>query len=606
MLQYTVSMENPQAHYFEVRIDLIGFRNRWADKDRLKLIMPAWTPGSYLVREFSRNILELKAVLADNGEVLPSYKVNKNTWEVETRGSDNIRISYRVYAFELTVDTSYLDNVHGIINGASVFLFVEGLENEEAILDIHPYTEWKKVSTGLERLSNEGAEYLFTVPSYDVLVDSPIEIGNQQIHSFSVDKTKYEVSIFTIRQFDQRKFVSDLQKIVEETAKVFSHIPYEKYLFLVDFLAEGYGGLEHLNSTHCIAPIFRLEPSFDYHELLTLFSHEFLHAWNVKRMRPRGLGPFNYSDEIYSKSLWVSEGITSYYDDLLLRRCGIYSVAEYLEAFATNVNLIRVLPGAKWQSAEEASFDAWIKHYRQNENSPNVLSSYYLQGAVIGWMLDMEIRRATQSQKNLDDVMKGMYDRFFLKENRGFTDEEFEAMCLEIGGPTVGRIFEERVRGREEVNFEKYLDYSGLTLTPLRFKPGQGFLGIRTKEEPGKLSIATVLASSPAEKAGLSPNDEIIGLDGVRMDRTRLLHTVGNRKPTDDLKITASRFGSIINLNVQLGEKPVLEYRIIKEENVTESQKHLFSRWLGAQWEKDLIYEDHPKSPFRTNPLDYF
>ncbi len=516
-----------------------------------------------------------------------------------------MRITYRVYAFELTVDTSYLDNLHGIINGASVFLYVEGLENEEALLDIHPYTDWKKVSTGLERLSREGAEHLFKVPNYDILVDSPIEIGNQQIHHFSSNEIKYEVSIFSIRQFDQRKFVSDIQKLVEVTTKVFVHIPYERYVFLVDFLAEGYGGLEHLNSTHCISPVFRLEPSYDYHELLTLFSHEFFHAWNVKRMRPQGLGPFNYSTETYSKSLWVSEGITSYYDDLLLRRCGTYSVTEYLEAFSTNVNLITVLPGSKWQSAEEASFDAWIKHYRQNENSPNVLSSYYLQGAIIGWMLDMEIRHTTQSQRNLDDVMKAVYEKFFLKENRGFTEKEFESVCSEIGGPAVTKIFEERVRGREPVSFEKYLDYAGLRLSSLKHKPGQGFLGMKTKEDSGKLSVATILPSSPAENAGISPNDEILAMDGVRMDRTRLVHTVANRKPSDRVRITISRFGSLMDLDAQLGEKPVLEYRIVKEESVTAPQKHLFSKWLNANWESELTYEDHPRSPFRTNQLDY-
>src|SRR5579872_7482517 len=218
-------MENPQTHYFEVKIDLTDFRKQLADPERLKLVMPVWTPGSYLVREFTRNILDLKATSTETRESLPAVKVSKNTWHVETKGTDRVQITYKVYAFELTVDTSYLDNVHGIINGASVFLFVEGLENEKAILEILPFRDWKKVATGLERLSTQGTEHLFNVPNFDILVDSPIEAGNQEIHHFSQGEKKFEVSVFSIKKFEQRKFVSDLQKIVEESIKVFATVP---------------------------------------------------------------------------------------------------------------------------------------------------------------------------------------------------------------------------------------------------------------------------------------------------------------------------------------------------------------------------------------------
>ncbi|MDA4131366.1 MAG: PDZ domain-containing protein [Thaumarchaeota archaeon] len=604
-MQYTVSMENPQTHYFEIKIDLTDFRERVSDPDQLRLVMPVWTPGSYLVREFSRNILEVKSISTESQESLLVYKVNKNTWVVETKGSDKIQIRYKVYAFELTVDTSYLDNVHGIINGASVFAYIEGLEKDESVLEIVPFRDWKKVSTGLKRLSKEGSEHLFVVPNYDILVDSPIEIGNQLVHHFGVGDTKYEVSIFSIKRFEERSFVSDLQKIVEETIKVFSHVPFDQYLFLADFTSDNYGGLEHLNSTHCIAPIFRLDPPYEYHELLTLFSHEFFHAWNVKRLRPVGFGPFDYSREIYSKSLWISEGITSYYDDLLLRRCGIYSVPEYLDAFSANVNTIKVLPGSKWQSAEEASFDAWIKHYRQNENSPNVLSSYYLQGTVIGWMLDMEIRRISNSAKNLDDVLREVYEKSFVKDNRGFTDEEFEEACEKIGGSSVQKIYEDRVKGRESIDFDKYLGYSGLMIVPQKHKSGQGFLGIRTKDDSGRLMVATVLSSSSAEDSGMAPSDEIIGADGVRMDRSRFAYYVSNRKPEERIRITVARFGSIMDLDAKLNEKPILEYRIVKKENATESEKQLFGKWLGHSWDLGLVYEEHARSPVRPNPLDY-
>ncbi|MDA4111071.1 MAG: hypothetical protein OK439_00925, partial [Thaumarchaeota archaeon] len=412
-------------------------------------------------------------------------------------------------------------------------------------------------------------------------------------------------SIFSIKKFDERSFVNDIQKIVQATTKVFSHIPYERYLFLVDFTGDSFGGLEHLNSTHCLASVFRLEPPQEYHELLTLFSHEFFHAWNVKRMRPTGLGPFDYSKETYSKSLWISEGVTSYYDDLLLRRAGIYSTAEYLEAFTTNIDMIRVLPGAKWQSAEEASFDAWIKHYRQNENSPNVLSSYYLQGAIIGWMLDMEIRRVTQSEKSLDDVMRTVYEKSFVRENRGFSDEEFQAACEKVGGPGVKTIFEDRVKGRENVDFEKYLGYAGLQVSPKKYVQGQGFLGIKTKEDSGKTIVSNILSAYAGELCGLSPFDEIISVDGVRIDKSRLAFYMSNRKPDDRIRLMIARLGAIMELDARLSEKPILEFRIWKKETATEDEKHLFAKWIGDSWNRPIVYEDHVRSPVRANQLDY-
>ena len=283
--------------------------------------MPVWTPGSYLVREFSKNVLDLDAKLIDAKSEAKSYKISKNEWIVETDGSDDVEISYRVYAFELSVNTSYLDDKHGIINGASVFMYVQGMENVEGVLEVHRFKDWKKISTGLHEIGKPDSETSqFLIPNYDILVDSPIEIGNQNLHEFSLNGIRYEVSIFSISKFDELSFVSDIRKIVEATTKVFSEVPYDRYIFIVDFTADSYGGLEHLNSTHCLASIFRLEPPQEYRELLSLFSHEFFHAWNVKRMRPKGLGPFDYTKETYTKSLWIAEGITSYYDDLLIQK----------------------------------------------------------------------------------------------------------------------------------------------------------------------------------------------------------------------------------------------------------------------------------------------
>lgn len=596
-------MPNPNSHYFEVRIRVGDFDNLVADRTKLHVKMPVWTPGSYLIREFSRNIPDLWAKIPDSEKTVNSYKVSKNEWVVETEGSPEIEIQYRVYAFEFTVDTSYLDNLHGIINGASVFLYIEGMENVEGILEVRPFQDWKQISTGLTRTG----EFEYSFPNYDILVDSPVEVGNQRIHEFQTKRSSYQVSIFSLAQFDQESFVSDLRRIVEATETVFDEVPFSRYVFIVDMMSDNlFGGLEHLNSTHCIAPVLRLDPPQDYHEMLSLFSHEFLHAWNVKRMRPKGLGPFDYTREVYTKSLWIAEGITSYYDDLLIRRAGLYSVGEYLEAFSSNISQMKSLPGSRIQSAQEASFDSWIKHYRQNENSPNVAFSYYTQGAVIGWMLDMEIRFSTGLAKNLDDAMKKTYRETYLAEGRGFTDEEFEENCLEISGSdSVRTIFKQRVSGRQDVDYDRYLGYAGLKLVPKKAETDQAFLGVRLREESGRTIVSTVLSSSSAEASGLAANDEIIAANGMRMDKARLSYYIPNRKSGEVVSLTASRQGAIMRFEARLTPKPTLEYRISKKDESSYDEKKFYEVWLRADWSDEIKYEDRRTLPTRVNVLEY-
>ena len=395
-------MPYPTSHYFHVEIQIAGLRQKSSAR-KLHVSMPTWTPGSYLIREFSRNVLDFRAFSPSSNKEIRSEKISKDTWEIETANEDKVLLKYRVYAFEFTTQTSYLDQDHGLINGASVFMYVKGYEQESSVLTVKPWQNWKTVTCSLGLLSESGNSVSFDVPNFDILVDSPIEVGNQEIHEFYVAGIMHTVSIYSAEKFDKERLVKDIQKIVEGTYPIFGVIPYSRYSFIIDISAsDGYAGLEHLASTHCIAPYYRMIPSQEYRQLLSLFSHEFFHAWNVKRLRPRGLGPFDYSKEAYTKSLWISEGITSYYDDLILRRLSLLSVPEYLDAFVLNVDLMSSLPGSRWESAEESSFDTWIRHYRANENTPNVHSSYYTQGAVIGWLIDIEIMKNTEGKKNLE------------------------------------------------------------------------------------------------------------------------------------------------------------------------------------------------------------
>lgn len=599
-LRFTVSMSRPNARCFDVSLEIpVAAEQRGKP---LQLAMPVWTPGHYLIEDYSRNIPEVKAFDLSTGAGRKVTKQAKSRWTVAPESSEGIRVEYRVFALAYDDTKSYIDARHALINGASVFMCPEGMESLPQHVTLIPGGGWSRVSTGLEQVS----DWEFEAPNYDVLIDSPIEVGNQEVDSFKVRGIEHQVSMFDSSPVDRARFVGDLKAIVEATVPVFDEIPYKRYVFIVGFTDDVGGGLEHLNSTVCLVPRLRTSPKEEYNLMMSLFSHEFFHAWNVKRLRPNGLGPFNYSGETYTKSLWIAEGVTSYFDDLIIRRAGLYTVAEYLDAFAININLLKSLPGSRVQSAEEASFDTWIKFYKPDSNSPNVTSSYYTQGAVIGWMLDMEIRRATNSAKTLDHVMRKIYQETFVREGRGYSDEEFEAACSAVGGQNLREIFESRVRGREDVDYDRYLGYAGLKLGEREeSEPEKGFLGLRLGSEGGRTTVKTILAGSEAEEMGLAANDELLGADGMRLGPEKLGFYVGTRSPGTPIRLTIARNGRLMDVEGELSRRPAFEYRIKPLKDATDAQKALFKAWLLDDWKEEIRFPDYAHSPDRKPSLDF-
>jgi predicted metalloprotease with PDZ domain len=593
-------MARANAHYFDVTMEVPVPEGERSGEVRLR--MPVWTPGHYLVDDFARHVTDLRAYDAASGRELEVMKPEKSLWAVSCAGSAKVRVEYPVYAFAYSVSTSYLDSQHALINGASVYVYPEKMKEAPARLSLVPRPEWKVVSTGLEKVG----DWEFAAPNYDVLVDSPLEVGNQEVRRFEAGGARYEISIFGSAPIDTERFVGDVKGIVEKTAAIFGHVPYDRYVFLVNFTDTMGGGLEHLNSTMCFAPRLRLAPKEEYDQMMGLFSHEFFHAWNVKRLRPTGLGPFDYTSEVYTKSLWIAEGITSYYDDLLLRRSRLYTVEEYLDAFVINLNLMKSLPGSAFQSAEEASFDTWTKFYKPNENSVNVTSSYYTQGAVIGWMLDLVIRKASGGAKSLDDVMKKMYEDVYRKKGRGYTDAEFEEACVALGGAGAREVYEERVRGRKDVDYDKYLSLAGLRLAAKEERQAaKGFLGVKLKSEGGRTTVAAQLSGSPAEAMGLSVNDEVIALGGYRMGSDKVSFSVETAKPGEAVRLTVARNGRLMELSGKLGKRPVFERKIQPLADASEEQKALFKGWMLADWKAELKYPEYQKSPDRKPAFDY-
>ena len=586
-------MLRANAHYLDVAMEVPD------PGEELRLALPAWTPGHYRVNDYSGNVDRVRAFDQATGRELTVRKLEKSLWQVPSGGSRRVRVEYSVYGFVYSDSATYVDDQHALISGPGVYLYVVGRKDAPAKLKLVPWPGWRAVSTGLERVSD--LEY--AAPDYDVLADSPVELGNQRIESFESGGAVYEVSMFGGSLADERGFVEDIRKMVEGTVPVFGQVPFKRYVFIVNFTETSQGGLEHLNSTVCFLPRFRTLPREEYNRSMALFSHEFFHVWNVKRMRPVGLGPFDYTKEVYTKSLWVAEGLTSYYANLVLRRAGMNTVEEYLDSLAQNLSIMKSLPGRAHQSAEESSFDTWIKFDKPNENAPNVVSSYYNQGVVIGWMLDMVIRDGGKG--TLDDVMRRVYSDTYLK-GRGYTDEEFEDACVSLGGEGAKEVFDARVRGREDVDFGRYLAYAGLRLEPKdQAAADKGFLGVKLGSDGGKTVVRGVLAGSPAEAMGLSFGDEVIALDGLRVGQERLSFYAGTAGPGRGVTLTLARNGTLMEARGRLGPRPDFEWRIQPLAGASERQRALFKGWLLSDWKDGLTYVEFPRSPDRRAVFDY-
>lgn len=579
-INYALSMENPHEHYFKVEIQVNEFSGKYAD-----LKMPVWAPGSYLVREFSRHVdwFEAKSDL----KTLKWNKTDKNTWRVETGGAKNFTVSYKVYAYELSVRTSFLDADHAAVHGASVFMYLDKMKNVPGILTVFPGKQWKNISTGMEEVFYEqNALFLpdttpkrhFHFIDYDVLIDSPIEIGNHLIFSFDAAGCKHEVAMFGEGNFDTTQLKKDMATVVEAATKVYGENPNKRYVFIVHNLTNGSGGLEHLNST--TLQVNRWTYSSDrYNAFLGLVAHEYFHLWNVKRARANTLGPFDYDKENYTTLLWVMEGFTSYYDELLLKRTGYYSQNEYLRTLVGSLSSLENSPGSKVQSVAESSFDAWIKGYRPNENSNNTSISYYTKGSVLGALLDLEIITSTKGEKRLDDVMSYVYQTYYKKEKRGFNEVEFKLAAEKVAGKKLDAFFSDYVYSTKEINYNYYFNQVGLNLDIAK-SANQPWLGIKAADNGGKLIINNVTAGGSAYESGLNVNDEIIAVNGYRCDNATMNKLVGMSAIGDEVQFTISRDNILKTISVTLVANTMSEYKITPMISASAEQNKLLKKWL--------------------------
>jgi len=569
-IAYTVTFPEAQAHYADIEMDISGLQ-----QNSLDLKMPVWTPGSYLVREFSKNVESFS--VSSNGKILPTLKTRKNCWHINTTGLSSVMVKYRVYCFEISVRTSFIDASHAFLSTTGVFIYPDKMLHHPSTIHIVPYNGWTKVSTSLDMVNND--TFTRQAPNFDILFDSPIEVGNQDVFGFDAAGVKYEVCMVGGGNYDKERLKTDMAKIVEQETAVYGENPNKHYVFIVHNYLHGGGGLEHLSSTTLGASRDNYTNENGYRSFLTLVAHEHFHLWNVKRLRPIALGPFDYDNENYTTDLWIAEGFTNYYQNLILRHASLMPVENYLNTVANEINIIENQPGTKIQSLAESSYDAWIKAYRPNENSINTTISYYNKGGLAGMLLDLEIIKSSNGKYSLDDVMRYMYNTYYKTKKRGYTDTEFKQGFEKFAGKNLDDFYNKYIYGLTPMDYNQYLGYAGYKITDELAAANDPSLGLGISNNNGKKVVTAVLRGSPAWIDGINVNDELTAIDGSPL--TDVATMLNGKKPGDKISVSILRDGLPITLPVTLLRNPRVNYKVEPIANPTPQQLAVQKKWLG-------------------------
>lgn len=567
-IHYRVAMPQPETHLFEVTLHIVGYPS-----SILHLKMPVWTPGSYLVREYSKNLQDFAAF--SQHSPLSWEKISKNHWQVHTNGSGEVTVKYRIFANDLSVRTNHLDGTHGYINGAALFFRLPGWEKQSIqVTVVPPHPDWH-VTTALPA----SGQNTFFATDFDTLVDSPFEIGCHQLYQFEVLGKPHELAIWGQGNLQVQRLIIDIKKIIEVEAQMFGGLPYEKYLFILHLFYQAYGGLEHKNSCSLIYQRFGFRDRDKYERFIQLVAHEFFHLWNVKRIRPAALEVFDYDCENYTPSLWFCEGTTSYYDLLIPLRAGIYNAQTMLNHFSKDITRYMITPGRKVQSLSESSFDAWIKLYRQDANSGNSQMSYYLKGEIVSLLLDLLIRSRHKNQRSLDDIMFKTWQKFG-KDEIGYTPQQLQEIIESVAGCNLNDFFKRYIDGTEELPFHQYLEPFGLQLVAEAEE--QVYLGIKVCTENNREVIKFVEAGSPAQLAGIDPGDELLAIDGIKVIANQLCDRLKDYQPGDRIQLTIFHQDELRTYTIPLVAPQLSKYQLKPVIKPTSLQQENFAGWLGV------------------------
>jgi len=597
-IHYTIIPIDLAAHLFQVTLHV-----EQPDPEGQIFILPAWIPGSYMVREFARHIVQIDA--SGNGKKITLTKSDKHSWQAAAV-SGALTLQYQVYAWDLSVRGAHLDQTHGFYNGTSVFLRVVGQEMARHIVDIQkpidPACKRWRVATSLPLLKAKLYGFgSYVAENYDALIDHPVEMGAFALASFTAHGVPHDFVVTGhVPNLDLDRIVHDLKKICATQISFFEpktkRAPMDRYVFLTMAVGDGYGGLEHRSSTALMCNRTDLpvkgnsgntETSEAYTNFLGLCSHEYFHTWNVKRIKPAPFAQYDLQQENYTSLLWLFEGFTSYYDDLMLLRSGIINETTYLSLVSKTINSVLRGAGRLKQSLAESSFDAWTKYYRQDENSPNAIVSYYTKGSLLALALDLTIRRETAGKKSLDDLMRALWIKFgrdfYTGDQKGVTEEQVEAMTEQLCGIKMKPFFDRYVRGTTDLPLSTMFADFGVVLADQSKtkKPG---LGTKLTQENNDCKLAQVFHGRAAHTAGLSAGDVIVAIDGLRVTakdvQTNLSRLLDRYEVGTAVVVHAFRRDELMQFNVRLQSDDVPMWTLQVQDGLKNKAKNKKSAML--------------------------
>ena len=602
-LKYWLAMSHPNSHLFEVTVE-VGLPAE-AKLGSLDFQMPKWSPGRYAVFDFAKNVQEIQAgsLCLPSFEceqiILPVTRVDDQTWRVQVGGFrliDNIkrlRLTYKVFANDLSGTFSELDSRHANFNGGCVFMYIVNHKQDPVSLSINPPKGWRIVNGRTE--IKDQSEWQF--PNWDIMTDTPTEIAPDWTEDdFRVGGRQYHVVVHSLGNEGGKRpaLVRDIEQIVKAETAMWGAPEFDSYTFLIHFAADGHSsdGMEHLTSTQIIVPGGLADPGM-YEDALDAIAHEFFHVWNVKRLRPIELGPWDFTRPANTRGLWIAEGITNYYGHLMQRRAGLWTDAELLSTLSRQITEVENSPGSRLMSAEESSLSAPFiddAPHAQKTNLANTSISYYLKGEVLGLVLDLLIRGKTGGRASLDDVMRRMYEEFYLKSpnatyylrGRGYRPEDFERMVSEVSGADMSDFFKRYVRGVDSPPYEEVFAQVGLRFVREPRQPVS--LGISADEsDKANFTIGGVRPDSPAAEAGLEVGDKVLFFGGRKLTPTNFVRLLGRYKPGDRVALIVQRDARTLRVSITLGEPQILNYRIEEMKDAPAEPKVLRAAWLSGK-----------------------
>ncbi len=581
-IRYTVRAAEPADHRGRLSVDIEGVVGVSVD-----LVLPSWVPGSYHIVNYVQGFRGLTARAGEGGPPLPVERVDKTRWRIRTDGAPRVRVDYSVYGHGLVTEAFDLTPEHLFVNAALCLPYVEDHRDEplDVALEIPPH--WRVV-TELEEVGSHPPR--FRAPNYDVLVDSPIDAGQPLVLTIRPGGIPHRISLCGEGgNYETHRLEEDIGKIVEATTRMVGDSPLTSYTFFYHLTDVPDGGLEHATSNSCVVRRTTFQPADDYLKFLCLTSHEYFHLYNVKRVRPKALDRIDYTREMYTRLLWWMEGATDYFSDLVLRRAGLYTPAKFLEAEAKAAKTYLETPGRRQLSLEEASWLSWVDLYQPFEETPNQSVSYYLKGSLVALLLDLEIRHRTETRASLESVMRTLWAEYG-RVDRGVGEDEILTVAERSTGLELGPFFARYVRGTHEIDFDAFARYAGLSFGP-KAKPENddssdpGYLGLRVEDHDGLVRIRHVLRDAPGQRAGLSPGDEIVAVNGVKLTYPQFEVTLKRYPPGTEVDLALFRRGYLRHVSATMGKGPPEKYAFSAVENPTDLERRVYASWIGAPWE---------------------